>query len=244
MIKLAFGRLDQRMMSDEIHGFETSEFVSESPLEDVFWNYARKTDRNRWLDVEAQWQIGDYCSDAMFRTSRGITLVELDGKAYHDRARDLRRDWAILQMAKDVHQIIRVPYAAMMYYSRAVFRVLEHWEPDFAIAPDMRLIDAQEFFAQELPSPDQCGESGHEQWLEATNQALDLILIDRDWERFAWIGSAKSFIFSHRIEPIRRISRELYSIDETVEQVDEHFIRSRLVAPLKDRFDVWVQSWQ
>lgn len=243
MIERAFRRFDKRMNTNDYNGFEDSQFLSESALEDVFWDIARKTNRDKWLDVQAQWKIGNYTSDAMFRSQNGITLVELDGKAYHDRARDLSRDWWILQNAKDVRQIIRVPYAAMMFRSRAAFRVLEHWEPSFAIARDIRVIDAQDFFENELPSPDQCGESGYEQWFKESNLALDLVLIDTQWERFAWIGSAKAMVFGHKIEPIRRISRELYSIDATTEAIDEHFIRMRFASPLHDRFKIWLQSW-
>ena len=243
MIDRAFGKYDHRMTHDDFNGFEESDFLSESPLEDVFWNYARKTDRDSWLDVKAQWQIGDYCSDSMFRTERGITLVELDGKAYHDRGRDLRRDWAILQMSKEVQQIIRIPYSAMMFYSRAAFSVLEHWEPSFRIARDLRLMEAKQFFETELPPPDQCGESGYRQWFKEASQSLDLILIDAQYERFAWVGNPIAFTDCHRMEPIRRITRQLDSLDPKAEAIAERAIRSDLTFPLQNHFKRWIQSW-
>lgn len=103
---------------------------SESPLEKYFWHFFHKCVGPFRL-VAPQYNIENYRLDGFFQTNTHRIGIELDGAAFHDPIRDTARDKKILASGL-IDEIIRIPFAAMNYYSVAVFRVLSHWHAEFA----------------------------------------------------------------------------------------------------------------
>lgn len=113
----------------------------ESPLEDMFWNSIRKT---RSMFDGADWQvpIGRFRVDSMFDCGGKKIVVEVDGKAYHDYARDAARDAILLQ---DVDEVIRIPYVAMCMFPTATMMVLSQWHERFAVPCGINCISYDDF---------------------------------------------------------------------------------------------------
>ena len=104
----------------------------ESPIEVRFDGSIRNHLHRRSDSYIAASLSSGYVLDFLM-TKRGRKIgIECDGKAFHERDRDLTRDARILQQNKDIAAIYRLPGSVLM--SRFIVEamaVLLYWEPSF-----------------------------------------------------------------------------------------------------------------
>lgn len=168
----------------------------DSQLECMFWHFMRKTE-NGLRGTEPQKQFGRFRVDAFVECHGRSVIVELDGKQFHNAERDRRRD-AIIRESVDA--IIRIPFPAMWYYSRATFEVLAKWFPRFRIAKDVNVYTRGQLF-RELDRI----ENGR--WTGWTRDEY-LELIESSYEvwgtkgRLGYVGSPKAFLHEWNLSPI------------------------------------------
>lgn len=112
----------------------------ESPLELGFAYQLRKTELGLY-GVFVQVPIARYRVDFLIEHEGRKIVVELDGKAYHDKERDYRRDKEIINY---VDAIIRIPFSSMTYYENATMVAISKWEPRLAVPEEISTVPYRE----------------------------------------------------------------------------------------------------
>lgn len=173
---------------------------TDSVLEEDFWWFLAGTNLGH-AGAESQARIGRYRVDALIDCDGDKVVVELDGKAFHDKAKDAVRDSEII---KSVDAIIRIPFAAIHYCHHATFRVLEAWYPRFATRRDMRVIELGDFMS-ELESDDFCHLGiSREQYADECGYQ-----IYRAFENEGLAASARSIVRGYAVDRITIRRREI-----------------------------------
>lgn len=166
----------------------------ESLLECQFWYYVRKTAAME-RKAARQVKVGRYRVDSLFDCDGKSVVVELDGKQFHNRDDDYRRDMDLL-MAVDA--VIRIPYAAMTFYPQATFAYLATLYRRFELPQDVFCMTVAEF-QQELDRQDygdgdfRC-QAEYVDWAEPNFEL---------WGAFGWIGSPKAWLHKWNVTPIQ-----------------------------------------
>lgn len=168
--------------------FQSYEPRGDSVLEQSFWRWI-KGSAGSWHGAIDQFQIGKYRVDAIFDCDGEAVVIELDGKAYHDRAKDHLRDKELIQ---HVSGIIRIPFAAMWWYSQATIQALGSWYPRFS-KPINQLVLTYEEFLEEWQNVQDDPYTLPEDYLEDVNDQYQIYKIDGN---AAFLGTPKQFIYS------------------------------------------------
>ena len=97
-----------------------SEGEPESEAEYMMLHTLRKY-YEEWA-ISIQHKLGRYRADFLVYDG---TMIEVDGKQWHDQERDYKRDSWILQNCETVRRIIRVPGSLMFYFPEQVCGAIE-----------------------------------------------------------------------------------------------------------------------
>lgn len=116
--------------------------ASESVLEDLWWHMASKC--RELPPGVAQYRVGRWRIDAAYTINTRVIGIELDGKTYHDYERDKERDMAILATG-EVHEIIRIPFAALEYFTHATMKMLSYWHSEFNLPDHLWVFSIEEW---------------------------------------------------------------------------------------------------
>lgn len=160
--------------------------VGDSVLEERFWHMMLKTSGGFHGSAD-QFQIGRYRVDAIFDCGGEVVVIELDGKAYHDRAADTERDNILIN---SVDAIIRIPFAAMWYYRNATLAAIASWYPRFDAGYYVTCLPLSEF-NQEYTDIKAEREWNPQEWIAEVEHSYDI------WEagrQYATVGSPKGFL--------------------------------------------------
>ena len=106
--------------------------VIESELERAFAWQLKKT-RLGLANAFAQVPIAGYRVDFLLKHAGQLIVVELDGRAFHNKERDRIRDERLI---KHVDAIIRIPYSAMALNENATMIAISKWFDRFEIVPE------------------------------------------------------------------------------------------------------------
>lgn len=158
----------------------------ESQLE---WRFAwqmRKTQEGL-KDVFVQVPILSYRVDFLVLTRGKSIVVELDGRRYHDAAKDKLRDD---RMISAVDAIIRIPYSAMTYNENATMAAIAFWFERFAVSLEIQTMEFSEAIEQVVAMQNR-GLSDTS-WIQVYQQLGDV----------AFVGSFNQICDNHDILPI------------------------------------------
>lgn len=185
--------------------------TSESPLEDMFWHFMRKTDVDKWDSIDGQHQIGRRRLDAMFVTQGRSIDIELDGKEFHqDERADMERDRSLI-LDYGVDEVIRIPYAAMMFAPHATFKILATWHPSLAInSPDyvMSVAEAGEELNRLIYQQSQDGYDDAIYHTDASAEVYDIVT-----DGLAWALTFDAWRKRNRATAIKRLTREMRGVN-------------------------------
>jgi len=186
---------------------------SESPLEDMFWHYMRKTDFDKWGSIEGQHRIGQRRIDAMFIVQGRCIDIELDGKEFHqDERADRERDQSLI-LDWNLDEVIRIPYAAMMFASHATFKILATWHPSLAINSPGGVYSVAEASEELYKLEYQQTQYGHKEALDCLDSGAEVYDVSTD--SLAWALPFDSWRKRNRASPIRRLTKEMRGVRST-----------------------------
>jgi very-short-patch-repair endonuclease len=187
--------------------------MSESPLEDMFWHFMRKTDVDKWDAIEGQYKIGNRRLDALLVTNGRRIDIELDGKEFHqDERADRERDQSLI-LDWGVDEVIRIPYASMMFASHATFKILAAWHPSLSICSPGNVYSAAEASEELNKLEYRQTEYGHEEALDCLDTGAEVY--DTATDGLAWALPFDAWRKRHRANPIKRLTREMRGIHST-----------------------------
>jgi len=163
----------------------------ESPLEEMFAWQMKRT-KLGLKGVFVQVPIAGYRVDFLIQHKGRSIVVELDGKAYHDKQRDFKRDSRLIG---HVDEIIRIPYAAMINENAAMTGI-SHWHDRFAVPVERSTAGFFEAMAEYR-------ESKREDMSE-----WDWMQVYKVNPHSIYVGTLKQIAMIHNISPITRMTKK------------------------------------
>jgi hypothetical protein len=184
----------------------------ESVLEHDFWHEVLTHRTGKFEDYDCQFRVGIYRLDAAFKINGRWIGVELDGAQFHNSTKDAIRDREILSTGK-IHEIIRIPYAAMTYYPHATMGALGDWHDEFktVYVRDCSTVldwgsvnDRIRCFTEEIKDANDCE---HRLYIQGSIDEICIGNAFQTWisfESHAIVGTPESIFQGWNIKPITR----------------------------------------